>query len=143
MTSVLPLFVGETATFSKSISERDIELFANISGDHDPIHIDNDYARETIFGGKIAHGILSMAILSTVAAIISERAKERGYTGVSVSLGYDKVRFLKPVFPDDTLTATYTISELDHAKSRSYSIAEITNQKRELCVHSVHIMKWN
>lgn len=142
MLKKIPISVGEAATFSKTISEQDIDLFATISGDHDPIHVNSEYAANSIFGGKIAHGILSMAILSTVAAIISQRAKERGFTGVSVSLGYNKIRFLKPVFPADILKATYTVTEIDEDKSRSYSLAEITNQKDQLCVYAIHIMKW-
>jgi acyl dehydratase len=139
-----PFFVavGETAEFAKTLTEADLALFCAISGDFDPIHVDEAYARTTPFGGRIAHGILSMALLSTVSAMISRRARERGSRGTSVSLGYDRIRFLKPVFVGDTLTARYTILELDPARRRSRSKVEVCRDNGELAVAGEHLMKW-
>ena len=134
--------VGETAEFSKTLTETDLALFSAISGDFDPIHVDEAHARTTPFGRRIAHGILSMALLSTVAAMISRRARERGSRGTSVSLGYDRIRFLKPVFVGDTLTARYAILELDPATGRSRSKVEVVKDGGELAVVGEHIMKW-
>jgi acyl dehydratase len=134
--------VGETAEFSKTLTETDLALFCAISGDFDPIHVDETHARTTPFGRRIAHGILSMALLSTVSAMISRRARERGSRGASVSLGYDRIRFLKPVFVGDTLTARYTIVELDAATRRSRSKVEVVKADGELAVVGEHIMKW-
>jgi acyl dehydratase len=134
--------VGETAEFSKTLTEADIAMFCAISGDFDRIHVDEEHARTTTFGRRIAHGILSMALMSTVSAMISKRALERGSRGVSVSMGYDRVRFLKPVFVGDTLTARYTIESLDPVKRRSVSKVEIANQHGDLVVVGEHLMKW-
>jgi acyl dehydratase len=134
--------VGETAEFSKTLTETDLALFSAISGDFDPIHVDEAYARTTPFGRRIAHGILSLALLSTVSAMISRRARERGSKGTSVSLGYDRIRFLKPVFAGDTLTARYTILELDSAGRRSRSKVEVFRNGTELAVVGEHLMKW-
>jgi len=134
--------VGETAEVSKTLTETDLALFSAISGDFDPIHVDEAYARTTPFGRRIAHGILSMALLSTVSAIISRRARERGSRGTSVSLGYDRIRFLKPVFVGDTLTARYTILELDPAGRRSRAKVEVFRDGGELAVTGEHVMKW-
>ena len=134
--------VGETAEFSKTLTEADIAMFCAISGDFDPIHVDEQHARTTTFGRRIAHGILSMALMSTVSAMISKRAVDRGSRGVSVSMGYDHVRFLKPVFIGDTLAARYTIQLLDPVRRRSVSKVEITNQHGELVVVGEHLMKW-
>jgi acyl dehydratase len=134
--------VGETAEFSKTLTETDIALFSAISGDFDPVHVDESYARSTQFGRRIAHGILSIALFSTVSAMISARARERGATGTSVSLGYDRIRFLKPVFIGDTLTARYTILELDPDSRRSRSKVEVFKDGGELAVTGEHIMKW-
>jgi 3-hydroxybutyryl-CoA dehydratase len=134
--------VGETAEFSKTLTETDLALFSAISGDFDPIHVDEAYARTTPFGRRIAHGILSMALLSTVSAMISRRARERGSKGTSVSLGYDRIRFLKPVFAGDTLTARYTILELDPESRRSRSKVEVFRNDGELAVVGEHVMKW-
>ncbi len=134
--------VGETAEFSKTLTAADIDQFAALSGDCDPIHVDEAHARTTPFGRRIAHGILAMAILSTVAAMISARARERGSRGTSVSMGYDRIRFLKPVFAGDTLTARYTILELDPATRRSRSKVEVVKGDGELAVVGEHLMKW-
>ena len=136
------LEVGETAEFSKTLTETDLALFSAISGDFDPIHVDEAYARTTPFGRRIAHGGLSLALLSTVAAQISRRARDRGSRGTSVSLGYDRIRFLAPVFVGDTLTARYTVLELDPATQRSRSKVEVLKANGELAVAGEHLMKW-
>jgi len=134
--------VGDQAEFSKTITETDLALFAAVSGDFDPIHVDEAYARTTPFGRRIAHGCLSLALLSTVAAQISRRARDRGSRGTSVSLGYDRIRFLAPVFVGDTLTARYTVLELDPATQRSRSKVEVLKANGELAIAGEHLMKW-
>jgi 3-hydroxybutyryl-CoA dehydratase len=132
--------VGESAEFTRSVSEEDLARFAELSGDFDPIHMDEAYAAGSRYGRRIAHGILGMAPLSAASSIISRRAKERGAPGVSVSLGYDRIRFLKPVYIGDTLTARYTVQALEGDRSRSK--VEVVNQRGELVVAGEHIMKW-
>jgi acyl dehydratase len=134
--------LGETAEVSKTLTAADVDRFAEISGDYDPVHVDEAHARTTPFGRRIAHGILSMALLSTVSAMISARARERGSRGTSVSLGYDRIRFLKPVFIGDTLTARYTIVALDADAGRSRAKVEVAKGDGELAVVGEHIMKW-
>jgi acyl dehydratase len=134
--------VGDQAEFSKTVTETDLALFAAVSGDFDPIHVDEAYARTTPFGRRIAHGGLSLALLSTVAAQISRRARDRGSRGTSVSLGYDRIRFLAPVFVGDTLTARYTVLELDPATQRSRSKVEVLKANGELAIAGEHLMKW-
>ena len=134
--------VGDHAEFSKTITETDLALFAAVSGDFDPIHVDEAYARTTPFGRRIAHGCLALALLSTVSALISRRARDRGSRGTSVSLGYDRIRFLAPVFVGDTLTARYTVLELDPATQRSRSRVEVLKANGELAVAGEHLMKW-
>ncbi|CEJ14967.1 (R)-specific enoyl-CoA hydratase [bacterium YEK0313] len=136
------LDVGETASFAKTITEADLVLFAGLTGDFDPIHVNADYAAGTPFGRRIAHGALVMGLLSTTASMMSRRSAERGATGTSVSLGYDRIRFLKPVFIGDTLTARYTIEEVDIAAGRTRSRVEVVNQAGEVCLAGTHIMKW-
>ena len=134
--------VGDRAEFSKTITETDLALFATVSGDFDPIHVDEAYARTTPFGRRIVHGCLSLALLSTVSALISRRARDRGSRGTSVSLGYDRIRFLAPVFVGDTLTARYTVLELDPATQRSRAKVEVLKANGELAVAGEHLMKW-
>lgn len=133
---------GDTATFAKTITEADLVLFSGLTGDFDPIHVNEAYAATTPFGRRIAHGALVMGLLSTTASMMSRRSVERGTTGTSVSLGYDRIRFLKPVFIGDTLTARYTVEEIDAAAARSRSRVEVVNQDGEICLAGTHIMKW-
>ena len=136
------LAIGETAAFSKTITEADIVLFSGLTGDFDPIHVNEEYAKASAFGRRIAHGGLVMGLLSTTASMMSRRSVERGSRAVSVSLGYDKIRFIRPVFINDTLTARYTIEEIDAEAARSRSRVEVVNQSSELCLVGTHIMKW-
>ena len=136
------LEVGETAEFAKTIGETDLLLFCGISGDFDPIHVNEEFARTTAFGRRIAHGGLIMSLLSTTASMISRRSLERGATGVPVSLGYDRIRFIRPAFINDTLTARYMIEEIDPAQGRSRAEVEVTNQSGEACLVGTHVMKW-
>lgn len=132
--------VGESAEVTRRLTAADVAHFAEISQDFDPIHMDDAYAAKSRYGRRIAHGILSMALLSAASSVISRRAKERGSPGVSVSLGYDRIRFLRPVFIGDILTARYTVQALEGDRSRSK--VEVLNQEGELVVAGEHIMKW-
>ena len=136
------LTVGESAEFTRHISAHDIVTFAQISGDDDPVHTDEEYAKTTPFGRIIAHGVLALSPASAVAAVISKRAMDRGAVGRPVSIGYDRIRFTRPVFAGNTLTAKYTIEEIDDVAGRSRSKVEITNENGELCVIATHIMVW-
>lgn len=138
----LHVAIGERAEFRKTIREADLLAFSEITGDHDPIHVDEAYAARSRFGRRIAHGALVMGLLSTTASMISRRAVERGAKGVSVSMGYDRIRFLKPVFIDDTLTASYEIESIDAEKGRSLSKVEVVNQHGEPCLVGTHVMRW-
>jgi len=134
--------IGEKTAFSKTVTDADIALFAALSGDFDPIHVDEEYAKQTPFGRRIAHGIFVLGLLSAAESEMSRRIVARGSPLKPVSLGYERVRFIKPVFVGDTLTAAYTIDALDPGKMRSTGKCEITNQKGELCLVGEHIMKW-
>ena len=136
------LKVGERAEFSKTIGEADLVLFSGLTGDFDPIHVNEDYARQTAFGRRIAHGGLIMGLLSTTASMISRRSVERGAEAVPVSIGYDRIRFIKPVFINDTVTARYIIEEIDPEQGRSRSAIEVVKSSGEVCIVGTHIMKW-
>lgn len=133
---------GDRVTRSKTLTETDLAFFAAVSGDFDPIHMDEAYARETPFGRRIAHGLLSMALLSAASAAMSALARDRGYTGTSVSLGFDRVRFLAPVFISDTLSASYEIEAVDPNKGRTRSTCAVTKSDGTQCVAATHVMRW-
>jgi 3-hydroxybutyryl-CoA dehydratase len=138
----LGLSSGDSVSFSKTLTETDLVLFAGITGDFDPIHMDEAYARTTPLGRRIAHGALVLGLCSTVAAMIARRAREGGAEGVALSLGYDRVRFLLPVYPGDTLTATYVVGTVDEAAARTVSPVEVRKEDGVLCLAATHVMKW-
>jgi 3-hydroxybutyryl-CoA dehydratase len=101
---------GMSESFSKTVSERDVQLFGEVSGDMNPVHFDEAYARKTIFRGRIAHGVLSLAFLSTVLGM-----KMPGPGTIFLS---QATRFKAPVRIGDTVTAICTVRELLPEKRR-------------------------
>lgn len=102
--------IGMTRHVTKEVTDRDIEMFAEISTDHNPVHMDDDYARDTIFQGRIAHGMLTAGLIS---AVIGEQLPGHG----AVYLG-QSLKFLAPVRPGDRVRAEVEVMEIDHAKRR-------------------------
>ena len=104
------LSVGMSRGLRKVIEDVDLEMFARISGDRNPVHFDDDYARDTIFGGRIAHGMLTASLIS---AVIGEQLPGHGTIYLKQNLS-----FLAPVRPGDLVEATVTVQEIDYAKRR-------------------------
>lgn len=104
------LAVGMTAVYSKTITESDINLFCAISGDTNPLHLDHEYAAATMFGGPIAHGMLSASLISTVIG-----TKLPGHGCIYIS---QNCRFKAPVRAGDTVRARATITEINNERRR-------------------------
>ena len=102
--------IGMTRHLRKIVTDMDIEMFAQVSTDHNPVHLDDDYARETIFEGRIAHGMLTAGLIS---AVIGEQLPGHG----TIYLG-QSLKFLGPVRPGDMVLAEVTVTEMDIAKRR-------------------------
>lgn len=102
---------GMSASFAKTITESDIVLFAGASGDNNAIHINEEFAKTTAFGGRIAHGFLTA---STISAAIANRLPGPGTIYVS-----QEMRFVGPVRPGDTVTAVVTVKEVHRERSRA------------------------
>lgn len=134
--------VGCNVSFSKTVGESDIYLFAGITGDLSPNHVDREFMRKTSYGRRIAHGSLLIGFMSTASTMILEKYPAADDDATPVSLGYDRIRFLKPVFINDTITVNYTIEEIDPERHRSLSNIEIVNQSGELVAVAKHILKW-
>ncbi|MBD1554222.1 MaoC family dehydratase [Pseudomonas typographi] len=122
------LEVGQTASYSKTVEERDIQLFAAMSGDHNPVHLDAEYAAKTLFKERIAHGMFSGALISAAVAC------ELPGPG-TIYLG-QQMTFEKPVKLGDTLTVRLEILEkLPKLKVRVAT--RVFNQRGELVVDGV------
>ena len=102
--------MGMTRYIRKIITDRDIEQFAEISTDHNPVHLDDDYARDTIFEGRIAHGMLTAGLIS---AVIGEQLPGHGSIYMSQNL-----KFLAPVRPGDLVHAEVRVVDMVIDKRR-------------------------
>ena len=134
--------VGCKVKFSKTVGESDIYLFAGITGDLSPNHVDREFMKQTTYGRRIAHGSLLIGYMSTASTMILQKYPAENEDMTPVSLGYDHIRFLKPVFINDTITVHYEIESVDPGKNRSLSNIEITNQRGDLVAVAKHILKW-
>jgi len=102
--------MGMTRHLHKVVTDADIEMFAQVSTDRNPVHLDDEYARDTLFKGRIAHGMLTAGLIS---AVIGEQLPGHGtiYLGQSLS-------FLAPVRPGDTVYAEVTVIDINTSKRR-------------------------
>jgi len=134
--------VGCQVSFAKTVSESDIYLFAGITGDLSPNHVNREYMKQTSYGRRIAHGSLLIGYMSTASSLLLQQYPGSDNETTPVSLGYDRVRFIKPVFINDTITVNYTVENFDSERNRSYSHVEIVNQNNETVAVAKHILKW-
>ena len=118
--------IGDSASTVKTIGESDVYLFAGITGDHNPAHINEEASKKTAFGGRIAHGILSAGLISAVLAM---KLPGPG----TIYLGQE-LKFTKPVRFGDTVTATATVSEIIAEKNIVKLETICTNQNGEVVI---------
>ena len=104
------LEIGMSRHLTKVVTDHDIALFAEVSTDRNPVHLDDAYARDTIFEGRIAHGMLTAGLIS---AVIGEQLPGHG----TVYLG-QSLKFMAPVRPGDCVRAEVTVLAIDHSKRR-------------------------
>jgi 3-hydroxybutyryl-CoA dehydratase len=134
--------LGQLTSFSKTVSESDVYLFAGITGDFAPNHVDEQFMRGTQYGSRIAHGALLVGYMSTTSTMVNSLMAERMPHIFPVSLGYDRVRFLKPVFIGDTINVRYMVKSIDAPKNRTLANVEVSNARGELVAAATHLMKW-
>jgi 3-hydroxybutyryl-CoA dehydratase len=135
-TTIEDIPIGLKAQFSKTVGESDVYLFAGITGDLDPNHVDEEYCKTTPFGHRIAHGALIVGYMSTTSTLVLQ-----GFGRPVVSLGYDRIRFVKPVLIGDTITVNYEIIERDLDRQRTTATVEVTNQRGETVAVATHLQK--
>ena len=118
--------VGDSAEITKRITEADIEAFAEVTGDRNPIHLDDEFAKTTRFGRRIAHGMLSASLISSVLA---NKLPGKG----SVYLG-QSLQFVAPVFPGDEVTARVTVKQIRDDKPILKLETICVNQRDEIVI---------
>jgi len=127
--SIHELKVGDSAQISKTITEEVINDFARVTGDFNPVHLDQAYAEKTFFKGRIAHGLFSVGLLSTVLG-----NSLPGHGTIYLS---QEAKFLAPVRIGDTITAKVEVLELIHEKHRAKFRTTCTNQDGKLVVDGI------
>lgn len=129
--------VGQVATFAKTVGESDVYLFAGLTGDLYQNHTNEEYMKTTRYGRRIAHGALLVGYMSAASTKITERC-----THPVVSYGYDRIRFVKPVYFGDTVTVEYRITEKDPAQQKVFAQVTCSNQHGEVVAVATHILKF-
>ncbi len=118
--------IGDSFSRSRAVTDELVRAFAEVSGDHNPIHLDDDFARTTRFGRRIAHGMLSAAFISGVLGNEISNAK---IIYLSQSL-----KFVAPVYIGDTVTTTSTVKAIREDKNIITMETVCTNQNEEIVV---------
>ena len=134
--TVADIPLGLKTRVSKTVSESDVYLFAGITGDFDQNHVDEEFCKQTSLGHRVAHGALILGYTSAASTQILA-----AFDRPMVSVGYDRVRFLKPVYFGDTITVDYEITEVVPEKERLLSKIEVSNQKGDLVMVATHPMQ--
>lgn len=134
--------IGDTVRFSKTVSESDVYLYAGITGDFSGNHVDEEFMKKSIYKHRIAHGALMVGFMSTASTMMIENSLAKGIDSTPVSLGYDRIRFLAPVFFGDTVSVTYTVIEVDAERRRSLAQVDVHNQSGVLVAVGQHLTKW-
>ena len=116
--------IGYKTSHTKTVTENDIELFATVSGDFNPVHMNEEYAKKTFFGGRIAHGVIAIALLSAALAKLP---------GLVILMSHSS-RFLKPVRIGDSITAAAEVTVVRKDKGIVTLKNTCTNQKGEVVV---------
>ncbi len=105
------LKIGQSDSYTKTVTQEDIVKFSEVSGDNNPVHLDQAFAEKTMFKGRIAHGMLSAGFIS---AVLGTKLPGQGAIYLAQTL-----KFKAPVRPGDTVTATATITEVVPEKKRA------------------------
>lgn len=126
MKTMAQISLGDSASFTKTVTECDIILYAGISGDFNPAHVDAESAKNSMFGQRIAHGMLSAGFISNV---LGTQLPGPG----TIYLGQE-LKFVKPVYIGDTVTATATVVERIEEKNRLKLETVVKNQRGEVVI---------
>jgi 3-hydroxybutyryl-CoA dehydratase len=133
---------GQKVSFSKTVGEADVYMFAGITGDLSSNHVNEQVMSRSKYKRRIAHGALMIGFMSTASTKMIDVHAGPSENETAVSLGYDKIRFLRPVFLGDTVTVNYKIKQIDAERRRSYSEITVINQDGSLVAVGEHILKW-
>jgi 3-hydroxybutyryl-CoA dehydratase len=129
------------AEYPRDVSAELIAQFAHVSGDDHPLHLDAEYARSQRYGRVVAHGAMLVGFMSTASTLLSRRIEEEiGYA--NVSLGYDRLRFIEPVFAGDHILTRIRIAELQPERLRVLCEETCSNGDGATVAIGLHVMRF-
>ncbi|MEZ5866486.1 MAG: MaoC/PaaZ C-terminal domain-containing protein [Geminicoccaceae bacterium] len=134
--------IGDAVEVAKTVGESDVYVYAGVTGDFSVNHMNEQFMEKTSYGHRIAHGALLVGFMSTASTKMIDHVQGIGDAETPVSLGYDRVRFIGPVFFGDTITVQYAITAIDTERRRSTGDIKVINQKGETVAVAQHILKW-
>ena len=115
--------VGQHVHFTKTFTDDDVRRFVEITGDTNPLHVDDDFAKKTRFGRRVLHGMLTASILSTMVGML--------LPGTGAIYRSQTLLFLRPVFVGETVTAHFVVRAIDRSRHRLDIDAWIENEAGE------------
>lgn len=124
--TIKDICLGESSSFSKTITEADVVLFAGVTGDMNPVHMNDVYAKTSMFKNRICHGGLVSALFSTVLGT--------SLPGVGTIYLSQESKFIKPVYLNDTITAKVEVTEIIESKNRVVLKTTAINQDGEVVI---------
>lgn len=130
------LRVGQAVEVVQQTSAKEVESFAEVTGDRDAIHLDETYCRRTPYGRRIVHGALILAHMSAASWMVT-----RAYARPSVTVGYDRLRFLLPVFLDETVTIRWEVTDYREDNGRAAAEVSVHKQDGSLAAVATHLLK--
>jgi acyl dehydratase len=123
MARIEDFHIGQHVTLTKTFTNADVQRFIEITGDVNPLHVDEEFARGTQFGGRVIHGMLTASVLSTMVGML--------LPGTGAIYRSQTIRFLLPVRVGETVTAHFVVRAIDRAKHRLEIESWIENEKGE------------
>lgn len=138
--SMISVKVGQKETLSKTVTEHDVYQFAGITGDFAPAHVNKSFVEKTPFGRQVAHGAMLVGFMTSTSTRAVAGTHDPDV--MPVSQGFDRIRYIKPVFFGDTITVEYEFTEIDEEKQRTIADVKIRNQQGELNAAATHILRW-
>ena len=130
------LEIGDSVCHTKTFTEWDVYTYAAVTGDQSPYHIDEAFSRNTPFGSRTAHDCMVFSLTNALSFMLGEKAGQP-----NLGIGFDDVRFLKPVYINDTITGSLTVEHIDEERMRVYSKGIMYNQHGQVVNTCTGIMK--
>ena len=142
MMEEMRVHIGDKATFSKTVSESDVYLFAGLTGDLAPNHVNEEVMQRSRWGRRMVHGALLVGFMSAASSMVASPTITPDATETPVSAGYDHIRFIAPVFFGDTVTVNFCVAEVDPVKRQAKADVQVTARGGELVAVATAILRW-